>query len=127
MENARYGDLNSDIPVCLSTDTPQHVTCLHRQNGYRSKRNPPGQKKISLAEVVFSFSIVFPISQFKETRFLAPKTKNMKGINWQCRAESAAAPSFAPMYACDHLINSNSAKSTSESGLHKNSGRLVVG
>ena len=38
VENARYGDLNSDIPVCLSTDTPQNVTCLHRQNGYRSNK-----------------------------------------------------------------------------------------
>ena len=76
-------------------------------------KETPQAKKKSLAEVVFSFSIIFPISQFKKTRFLAPKTKNMKGINWQCRAESAAAPSLAPMYACDHLINSNSAKSTS--------------
>ena len=28
---ARYGDLNSDLPVCISTDIPQYVTCLHRQ------------------------------------------------------------------------------------------------
>ena len=40
MENARYRDLNSDILVCLSTDTPQNVTCLHRQNSYRSTRMP---------------------------------------------------------------------------------------
>ena len=33
---ARYGDLNSDLPVCISIDTPHNVTCLHIQNGYRS-------------------------------------------------------------------------------------------
>ena len=37
VENARYRDLNSDIPVCLSTDTPPKVMCLHRRTGYRSK------------------------------------------------------------------------------------------
>ena len=41
MENARYGDLNSDIPVCLSTDTPQQVMCLHRRTGYRSTSANP--------------------------------------------------------------------------------------
>ena len=34
---ARYGDLNSDLPVCISIDTPHNVTCLHIQNGYRSR------------------------------------------------------------------------------------------
>ena len=71
-----------------------HMTLIFRKRNLQKK--PPRPKKKSLAEVVFSFSIIF-VSHFKETRFLAPKTKNMKGINWQCRAESAAAPSFAPM------------------------------
>ena len=38
MGPARYGDLNSDLPVCISIDTPHNVTCLHIQNGYRSTR-----------------------------------------------------------------------------------------
>jgi hypothetical protein len=34
VQNARSANLNSDIPVCLSTEVPK-VT-LHRRTGYRS-------------------------------------------------------------------------------------------
>ena len=36
MENALYRDLNSDILVCLLTDTSQQVMCLHSQTSHCS-------------------------------------------------------------------------------------------
>ena len=46
VENVCYRVLNSDILVCLSTDTPQQVMCLHRWTGYWSRTLIGGEKSL---------------------------------------------------------------------------------
>ena len=67
MENAHYRDLNSDIPVCLLTDTPQQVMCLHRWTSYRSTNNSRPVTGLSMTRDILEGSVdrQTGISEFK--------------------------------------------------------------